>query len=99
MPYLEELTQPDWTQDSVFKQQPSDSVIQDTLMPSSPESPAPRRSARSTKGAPPVHFGKVYTYSTIISNVDESPKFRQTLLALYLLINYTILLCYRCIYY
>ena len=34
-----------------------------------------------TKGAPPVQFGKVYTYSTIVSKVVEAPKFRQTLFA------------------
>ena len=79
MPYLEGSTQPDLTQDSVFTQQPSDSVTQDTSTLHPPEPPVTRRSARSTKGAPPVHFGKVYTYSTISSNVAESPKFRQTL--------------------
>ena len=83
MPYLEESTQPDQTHDSVFthqpNQQPNDSVTCNTLTTSLPELPAPRRSARSTKGAPPVHFGKVYIYSTIISKVAEAPKYRETL--------------------
>ena len=83
MPYLEESTQPDQTYDSVFTEQSSQqlsySTPQDTLPTCLPELPAPRRSARSTKGAPPVHFGKVYTYSTIVSKVAEAPKFRQTL--------------------
>ena len=79
MPYLEESTQPDLTQDSVFTEQSSDSVTHDIPTSSPPDTPAPRRSARTTKGVPPVHFWKVYTYSTIISNVAESPKFRQTL--------------------
>ena len=79
MSYLEGSTQPDLTQDSMFTQQPSDSTTQGTPISSPPECPTPRRSARSTKGAPPVCFGKVHTYSTIISNVAESPKFRQTL--------------------
>ena len=78
MPYLVESTQPDLTQDSVFTQQPSNSVTQDAPMSGPPEPPA-QRSARSTKGAPPVCFGKVYIYSTIISNVAGLPKFQQTL--------------------
>ena len=84
MPYLEESTQPDQTHGSVFNhqpnQQPSDSVTHDTLTTRSPEPPAPRKSARSTKGAPPVYFGKVYTYSTVVSKVAETPRYRQTLL-------------------
>ena len=79
MPYPEGSSQPDLTQDGVFTQQPSDSTTQGTATSSSPEPPAPRRSARSKMWAPTVCFGKVYTYSTIISNVAESPKFRQTL--------------------
>ena len=83
MPYLQESMQPDQTHDSVFthqpNQQPRDSVTHDTLTTSPPEPPAPRRSARSTKGAPAVHFGKVYTYSTTVSKVAETPKYRQTL--------------------
>ena len=61
IPYLQGSTQPDLTQDSMFTQQPSDSITQDTPTPSPAGPPAPRRSARSTKGAPPVCFGKVYT--------------------------------------
>ena len=38
-----------------------------------PQSPAPRRSARSTKGAPPVHFGKVITHGTRITNMLNNP--------------------------
>ena len=30
----------------------------------SPPSPIPRRSTRSTRGAPPVHFGRVITHCT-----------------------------------
>ena len=58
MPYLEEYTQPDQTHDSVFTDQssqpPRDSVTHDTLPMSPSKPPAARRSARSTKGAPPV---------------------------------------------
>ena len=52
MPYLEGSTQPDLTQDNVFTQQPSDSVTQDASTSAPPEPPAPKRCARSTKGAP-----------------------------------------------
>ena len=43
------------------------------------QSPVPRRSTRSTRGAPPVHFGRVITHSTIISIMFDSPIYRQTL--------------------
>ena len=82
MPYLEGSTQPDLTTDSVLIQQPSNSDSSDnsqSTITSSPVPPAPRRSTRSTKGAPPVHFGKVYTHSTIISEVAKPTKYKQTL--------------------
>ena len=44
-----------------------------------PQSPVPRRSTRSTRGAPPVHFGRVITNSTSISNRLDNPIYRQTL--------------------
>ena len=34
-----------------------------------PPSPVPRRSTRSTRGAPPVCFGRVITHGTRISNM------------------------------
>ena len=81
MPYLEGSTQPDQTTDSVFIQQPSslDSSSSQNSITTSPVPPVPRRSARSTKGAPPVQFGKVYTHSTIISEVAKPTKYKQTL--------------------
>ena len=84
LPYLEESSQPGQAQDdSVFTEHSSQHLSNSSphvILPSSPsESPAPGRSARSTKEAPPVQFGKVYTYSTIVSKVAETPKFRQTL--------------------
>ena len=36
-------------------------------------SPAPRRSARSTKGIPPVCYGQVQIHSTIISELENPP--------------------------
>ena len=44
-----------------------------------PQSPTPRRSARSTKGAPPVCFGKVITHGARITNMFDKPVYRQTL--------------------
>ena len=89
MPYLEESSQSGHASDSVFteasKEQHSSLHITDspipkdsTVLSSPPESPAPRRSARSTQGAPPVHFGKVITHSSIVSEMAKTPTFRQT---------------------
>ena len=44
-----------------------------------PPSPIPRRSTRSTRGAPPVCFERVITHSTRVSNMFDSPVYRQTL--------------------
>ena len=43
-------------------------------------SPIPRRSTRSTRGAASVHFGRVIIHSTRISNMFDSPVYRQTLI-------------------
>ena len=40
---------------------------------------APRRSARSTKGIPPVCYGQVQIHSTIISELEKPTRYRQTL--------------------
>ena len=56
MPYLEGSTQPDLTQDSMFTQQPSDSVTQHTSILSPPEPAAPGRSASKHKGSTPCAF-------------------------------------------
>ena len=39
----------------------------------------PRRSARSTKGIPPVHYGQVQMKSSIISNFNKPTSYRQVL--------------------
>ena len=44
-----------------------------------PPSPVPRRSTRSTRGAPPVCYGRVITHGTRVSNMFDSPVYRQTL--------------------
>ena len=46
------------------------------------QSPVPRRSTRSTRGAPPVHFGRVITHGIRVSNMFDSPIYRQTLFVL-----------------
>ena len=76
IPYLEGSTQPDQTTDRVFTQQPSNSQ---SSIPSSLVPPLQRRSTRSTKGASPVHFRKVYIHSTIVSEVAKPTKYKQTL--------------------
>ena len=80
MSYLES-TQSDQTTHSVFIQHPSslDSDNSQHSITTSPVLPAPRRSAGSTKGAPPVQFGKIYTQSTVISEVAKPTKYIQTL--------------------
>ena len=64
------ITQSPTHADSAVAFSPSESPVQ---------SPAPRRSARSTLGAPPVCYGKVITHSTIVSEMAKTPAYRQTL--------------------
>ena len=96
MPYLQGSTQSDLTQDSVFTQQPSDSVTQDTSPSSLYKPPALVRSAGSIKRAPLCIFRKCTSIVQLFQmwlnhqNSDKCCMF----LALYLMINYTILLCY-----
>ena len=64
---------------------PQSPIETDTSIACSPvdttleQTPAPRRSARSTRGAPPVHFGKVITHSTRVTNMTDTPTYRQAL--------------------
>ena len=64
---------------------PQSPIETDTSIASSPvdttheQTPAPRRNARSTRGAPPVCFGKVITHSTRVTNMTDTPAYRQTL--------------------
>ena len=90
MPYMEDSGQ---TSDDAFLETSSSiepHVSQhipqtDTSNASSPvettpeQTPAPRRSAGSTRGAPPVCFGKAITHSTRVSNMTDTPAYRQTL--------------------
>ena len=57
----------------------SDSSNSQSSMSSSHVPADPRRSKRSTKGTPHVHFGKVYSHSTIISEVAKTTKYKLTL--------------------
>ena len=83
MPHLKNTSQSDHAPDSVFTEAStehlSQKVTDSPILSSPPGSPAHRRSARSTWGAPPVHFGKVFTHSTVVSMMAEAPTFRQTL--------------------
>ena len=64
---------------------PQSPIQTDTSTASSPiettpeQTPAPRRSARSTRGAPPVCFGKLITHCTRVTNMTDKAAFRQTL--------------------
>ena len=64
------ITQSPTHTDSTVASSPSESPVQ---------LPAPRRNARSTQGASPVHYGKVITHSTIVSEMAKTPAYRQTL--------------------
>ena len=48
----------------------------------SPVPTAPRRSARSTKGIPPVHYAQVQIHSTIISELEKPTRYKQVLYVL-----------------
>ena len=58
---------------------PTESIVTPNPLESPVQSPAPRRSAKSIWGAPPVHFGKVITHSTRVSKMTNTPTYRQTL--------------------
>ena len=47
--------------------------------PKRPVPTAPRRSARSTKGIPPVHYGQVQIHSTIITELAKPTRYGQIL--------------------
>ena len=69
---------PDQTLDSVdieHEQEPESEEESETDSDSDSKRPvptAPRRSARSTKGIPPVHCGQVQIHSTIISQLEKN---------------------------
>ena len=62
--------------DSIQEQEPESKSESDT---DSPVPIAPRRSARSTKGIPPVCYGQVQIKSTIISELQKPTRYRQVL--------------------
>ena len=92
MPYTEDTGQ---TSDSVFVETSTDPhVSQHSAQIPSPNNtsnasnsvnstpmqpPVPRRSTRSTKGIPPVHYGNVITHCTRVTNMVNTPIYRQTL--------------------
>ena len=74
--FLETLIDPHVSQHSTTS---PDTTVTSSPIESPHQSPAPPRSARSTRGAPPVHFGKVITHSTRVSNITIAPTYRQML--------------------
>ena len=84
VPCLERSIPPDQATNSVSIEQDSepdsDSELSDNEQDTkSPVPPAPRRSARSTKGIPPVCYGKVHIHSIIISELTKPTRYKQTL--------------------
>ena len=51
------------------------------LQKTPPQSPRqiPRKSTRSTRGMPPVHFGNIITHYVRVSNVFDNPVYKNTL--------------------
>ena len=91
VPCLEKSIPPDQATDSVSIEQDSkpdnDSEPSDNEKDTkSPVPPAPRRSARSTKGIPPVCYGKVHIYSTIIVDINCKYHYIITLIHVYILL-------------
>ena len=92
MPYTEDTGQ---TSDSVFVETSTDLYVsQHSSQIPSPnntsnasssvettpiQTPAPRRSTRSTKGIPPLCYGNVITHCTRVTNMTDTPAYRQTL--------------------
>ena len=71
VPYLEESLPPNQATDNVSikhdSEPDSDSEPSDSEHDNkSPTPPTPRRRARSTKGAPPMHYGMAYIHNTVI---------------------------------
>ena len=62
--------------DSIQEQEPKSESESDT---DSPVPTAPRRSARRTKGIPPVCYGQVQIKSTITSELQKPTRYRQVL--------------------
>ena len=62
--------------DSIQEQEQESKSESDT---DSPVPTAPRRSARSTKGIPPVSYGQVQIKSAIISELQKPTRYRQVL--------------------
>ena len=78
MPYLEDTDLSEMTNNSVFI--PADNEVQskDIEEPSASQ-PEPRRSTRSTRGQPPVRYGKVYNFGAKTSDASKQPWYEQTI--------------------
>ena len=92
MPYTEDTGQ---TSDSVFAETSTDphvsqhsaqipspnntSNVSNSVKSTPIQPPVARRSTRSTKGIPPVCYGNVITHCTRVTNMVDTPTYRQTL--------------------
>ena len=95
MPYTEDTGQ---TSDNVFVETSTDphvsqhqsqipsqtntSTASNSIETTPVQTPVPRRSTRSTKGIPPVCYGNVIIHCTIVTNLADTPAYRQTLFVL-----------------
>ena len=76
----------------------TDSVASSPVAITDKQTPAPRRSARSTRGAPPVRFGKVITHSTRVTKVTDTPTIQTNIIYLLYAKHYFGLMLYICIF-
>ena len=82
MPYPDESIPPNQAADNVTIDSKPDSDTEPSNSEHDNKCPAqtaPRRSARSTKGAPPLHYGKAYIHSKVISELSKPTRYKQTL--------------------
>ena len=82
VPYPEESIPPDQATDNVSINSKTYSVTEPSDNEHDNKYPAqiaPKRSARSTNGAPSVCYGKSYIHSTAISELSKPTRYKQTL--------------------
>ena len=97
-------TKPHTSQQTNKSLNTSDDIETSNVIETSPQSPReiPRKSTRSTRGMPPVHFGNIITHCVRVSNVFDNPVYKNTLFVssiptVSLTYTYKTLLC-KCIY-
>ena len=78
--FVETSTGPHDSQHQSQISSPNDISTASKSVDSTPvQTPVPRRSTRSTKGIPPVHYGNVISHCARVTNMVDTPAYRQTL--------------------